>query len=234
MKRTTSRVLSLNEWFNNGVILRGYASFPERLREELTCRQLPLSFDYLHPQPSHLLDLTLRDFFSKPGQSPATRATLPTITRPQLLPAAHHLVYFPPQLALSQLLPDGTDNLHCPGAPYNRRLWAGGSIKLAPHIKLMLDGSRAVCIEGIRDLIVKGPPGEEKIIVRVERQIGLVREHETEEDIRKRVWNDGQDIGAHTSLVETRNLVFMRDKSPTQLDQDKAKFSQASKMIRCV
>ncbi|KAL4917920.1 hypothetical protein BDW62DRAFT_210844 [Aspergillus aurantiobrunneus] len=204
-----------------------------RLYPELTCRQTPLFFDYLYPQQSHLLDLTLRDLFPKIGSFSPAQTTLPAITRSSPLPPAHHLVYFPPQVTLTQLLADGTDTLHYPGAPFNRRLWAGGRVIFAATNRLLLDGSRAVCVEGIRDVIVKGRSGEEKIIVKIERQIGTVQEEETESDIRKRIWRDDEDLGAHVSVIENRDLVFMRDKTADQLDQDKARFSQASKTIKC-
>ena len=98
----------------------------------------------------------------------------------------------------------------------------------------MLSGHRAVCIEGIRDVIVKGQKGEEKIFVNIERRINTVGEDETENDIRKRIWrSDSKDMGEHASVVEDRTLVFMRDKTADQLDQDKANFSQVSKTIKC-
>lgn len=97
----------------------------------------------------------------------------------------------------------------------------------------MLSGHRAVCIEGIRDVIVKGQQGEEKIFVKIERQINTVGEGETENDIRKRIWrSDNKDMGEHAPVVEGRNLMFMRDKTADQLDRDKAKFSQVSKTIK--
>ncbi|KAL4787775.1 hypothetical protein BJX76DRAFT_317620 [Aspergillus varians] len=232
MKKPTSRLLGLNNRLSSSGAVRGHASFPRRLSQELTCRQLPFFFDYLHPQPSHLLDLTLTDLFPELDSSSQTQATLPTIARPLQLPPAHHLVYFPPQVPLSQLLADGTDTLHSPGAPFNRRLWAGGRLKLAATNKLLLDGSRAVCIERIRDVIVKGQPGEEKIIVKIERQIGTVGEEEIGSGIKERIWSDGEDMSAHASVIENRDLVFMRDKTTDQLDQDKAKFSQASRIVK--
>ncbi|KAL4926112.1 uncharacterized protein BDV17DRAFT_283559 [Aspergillus undulatus] len=213
--------------------VRGYASFSERLHQELTGRKLPLNFDYLHPQPSHLLNLTLTHLFPKPDSSSQIQTNLSTVTRPPQLPPAHHLVYFPPQVTLSQLLPDGTDTLHFPGKPFNRRLWAGGSVRFADTKKLLLDGSRAVCIEGIREVIVKGQPGDEKIIVRIGRHIDTVREEETEIDLRKRIWDEVEDAGAHAPVIETRDLVFMRDKTTDQLAQDKAAFFQASRTIKC-
>lgn len=235
-KATITRPLGLANQRRNSCARRGYASsLPERLYQDLTSRQLPLFFDYLHPQPSHLLDLTLTGLFPNLDTFPRTQTTLPTISRPSPLPPAHHLVYFPPQVTPSQLLPDGTDTLHSPGAPFNRRLWVGGGVKFADTNKLMLSGHRAVCIEGIRDVIVKGQQGEEKIFVKIERQMNTVGEGETENDIRKRIWrSDNKDMGEHAPVVEGRNLVFMRDKTADQLDRDKAKFSQVSKTIKCV
>lgn len=231
-----SRPLGVATRRGNFCARRGYASsLPECLYQDLTSRQLPLFFDYLHPQPSHLLDLTLTGLFPKLDAFSQTQTTLPTIIRPSPLPPAHHLVYFPPQVTPSQLLPDGTDTLHSPGAPFNRRLWVGGGVRFAATNKLMLSGRRAVCIEGIRDVIVKGQQGEEKIFVKIERQINTVGEGETENDIRKRIWrNNNKDMGEHAPVVEDRNLVFMRDKTADQLDRDKAKFSQVSKTIKCV
>ncbi|RDW61915.1 uncharacterized protein DSM5745_10587 [Aspergillus mulundensis] len=229
--KKASHIYSLGNSLGNASAVQGYASFPERLHHELTSRQLPLFFDYLQPQQSHLLNLTLTDLFPK-SDLLSPRTTLPTIARPSHLPPAHHLVYFPPQVTLSQLLADGTDTLHTPGAPFNRRLWAGGGIKFAVTNKLRLDGGRAVCIERIRDVMIKGQTGEEKIIVRIERQIGTVQEEETEHEIRKRVWSDGENMEAHTSILENRDLVFMRDKTADQLVQDKASFSQTRRMIK--
>lgn len=233
MKKATSHFRRSRYWLRYACARRSYTSFPERLHHELTCRQLPLFFDYLQPQPSHLLDLTLKDLFPKLDVFPQSQ-TLPTIARPSYLPPAHHLVYFPPQVTLSQLLADGTDILHAPGPPFNRRLWAGGRVRLAVNNKLSLNGGRAVCIEGIRDVIVKGRPGDEKIIVKIERQIGTVQENETEQEIRNRIWSDGEYMKADASIVENRDLVFMRDKTVNQLDEDKAKFSQAPRTIKCV
>ncbi|KAL4996264.1 hypothetical protein BDV10DRAFT_187352 [Aspergillus recurvatus] len=232
MKKATSHLGGLRHWLWNGRAVRGYASFAERLHHELTCRQLPLFFDYLQPQPSHLLDLTLTDLFPKLDPPLRTQTTLPTIARPFYLPPAHHLVYFPPQVTLSQLLADGTDTLHAPGAPFNRRLWAGGRVRFAVNNKLLLNGGRAACIERIRDVMVKGQLGDEKIIVKIERQIGVVQEEETEQEIRDRIWSDGEDMKAGASIVENRDLVFMRSKTTAQLDEDKAKFPQVFRTIK--
>ncbi|KAJ0423389.1 hypothetical protein BJY00DRAFT_50839 [Aspergillus carlsbadensis] len=232
MNGIISRVLCSTKRPGSTDLIRAYSSFSERLHDELTSRQLPLFFDYLHPQPSHLLNLTLTDLFPTGELSTKIHRSLPSRTRSSHLPAGHHLVYFPPQVTLSELLPDGTDTLHTPGSPFNRRLWAGGSVKFSTTSRLLLDGGRAVCVEGIRNVVVKGPPGEEKTIVKIERRIDAVREGEAESDVRKRIWTTGEDDKAHTSIVENRDLVFMRDKTPVQLSQDKTEFSGASRKIK--
>ncbi|KAL3481869.1 hypothetical protein BJX99DRAFT_132516 [Aspergillus californicus] len=211
---------------------RAYSSFSESLHQKLTSRKLPLSFDYLSPQPSHLLNLTLTDLLPNSTFSSRTQNDLPCISRPAHLPPGHHIVYFPPQVTPSQLLPDGTDALHTPGPPFNRRLWAGGSVKFSATRNLLLDGSRAVCIEEIRDVIVKGQPGEEKIIVKIQRQIDTVQEEESVDDVRRRIWCDIEDEGAHACIIENRDLVFMREKTANQLEQDKARFSHAPRSVK--
>ncbi|KAL2848465.1 hypothetical protein BJY01DRAFT_233907 [Aspergillus pseudoustus] len=233
MSRATLRFLLSNRRLGTVDSIRNHSSFSKLLHDELTSRQLPLFFDYLHPQPSHLLDLTLTDLFPLAGSFAERRRTLHASTRPSHLPAGHHLVYFPPQVTLSELLPDGTDTLHTPGSPFNRRLWAGGSVRLSAVNPLLLDGNRAVCIEIIRDVVVKGRPGEENIVVKIERRIGAVQEGEEERDVRRRISGTDEGMGAYTSILETRDLVFMRDKSPEQLKQDKAGFSQVSRTIKC-
>ncbi|EEH49798.1 uncharacterized protein PADG_05877 [Paracoccidioides brasiliensis Pb18] len=189
------------------------------LRNELTQRRLPLFYDYLSPQQSHLLNLSLDDFIPTSGSTSANNGNataLPSsVLDPRPLPAGHHLVYFPPHVPSSQLLPDGTDTLHYPGPPFNRRMWAGGWVRFyndGNDEPLLLNGQRAVCIEGIRDVSVKGKDGEEKVFVAVERRVAVVREGEEEEEIRGRVWTVGEEEKGDAVVVERRNLVFMRDR----------------------
>lgn len=203
----------------------------ERLRHELTTRKLPFSYDYLHPQPSHLLNLTLADLLpsSKSCETQKVPA-LPSIRTPS--PLAHHLIYFPPQVTLSQLLPDGTDILHTPGDPFNRRLWAGGNIRF-PGRELLLDGSRAVCIESIRNVTVKGREGEEKVIVTIERRIGTVAEDEDAAETWRRIWTEDESLAGEASVVENRDLIFMRAKSAEQIQADREQFGLPSRIIKC-
>ncbi|KAF3407485.1 Derlin-1 [Talaromyces pinophilus] len=139
------------------------------------------------------------------------------------MPSGHHLVYFPPQVTLSQLLPDGTDILHTPGEPFNRRLWAGGKITFpqlgAESSNLLLNGQRAVCVENIDNVDVHGSEGNEKILVTIDRRFTEVHEHEDETQIRARVASNGSEV-----LVEKRTLFFMRDLDlEQQIERDRRK-----------
>ncbi|CAG8304546.1 unnamed protein product [Penicillium salamii] len=207
---------------------RGYASLSDRLYHELTTRSLPLTYDYLHPQPSHLLNLTLRDLLPSP---PPVDTTLPSIRNPSPLPVGHHLIYFPPQVTLSQLLPDCTDTLHTPGEPFNRRLWAGGNLRF-PAPSPFLDGSRAVCLESIRNVVVKGREGDEKVIVTIERRVGNVPEQESAEQTRKRIWTENEADAGESSVIENRDLIFMRLKTSTQIEADKAQFGEPARIVK--
>ncbi|KAI9677639.1 MAG: hypothetical protein M1817_006594 [Caeruleum heppii] len=192
------------------------------LRHELLNRRLPLIYDYLSPQPSHLLSLSLADFL--PAVTPTSSLVLPSTKVRTPLPQSHHIIYFPPQVPSSHLLPDGTDPLQSPGPPFVRRMWAGGEVTFHPRQEIHLDGSRAVCVERISDVNVKGSrEGEEKIFVGIERRIGVVDEDIPEEDVRERfpkmkgqgdsVTREGNDRALeNAAIVERRTLVFMRDR----------------------
>lgn len=85
-----------------------------------------VSQDILSPTQSHLLSLTLQPYI--PFPLPLARDTLPQ---------GHHLVYFPtaavPESRLDQ---DGTETTYNPGAPFNRRMWAGGHVEWAKEVDL--------------------------------------------------------------------------------------------------
>ncbi|PGH05964.1 hypothetical protein AJ79_06653 [Helicocarpus griseus UAMH5409] len=198
------------------------------LRNELTTRRLPLAYDYLTPQQSHLLNLSLSGFISPPPHPSTSNnaTTLPSTHRnPPLMPPGHHLVYFPPQIPSSHLLPDGTDTLHYPGPPFNRRLWAGGYVRFyggkgaGGSGPLRLNGQRAVCLEGIRDVTIKGREGEEKVFVAVERRVAAVEEGEQEEEVRRRVWTEDEKEAGDAVVVERRDLVFLRDREIEGVDE---------------
>lgn len=221
----------LRRFVPRGSQLRTITSLSERLHNDLTTRRLPLTFDYLQPQPSHLLNLTLSGLLAQSSDKNDLQTSLPSIANPKPLPVGHHLIYFPPQVTLSQLLPDGTDVLHTPGEPFNRRLWAGGNLKFLKPGPL-LDGSRAVCIESIRNVTVKGREGEEKVIVTIERRVGTVSEEETETQTFNRIWKEDDANPGDSELVENRDLIFMRPKTAEQIQMDKAEFTKPGRVVR--
>ncbi|KAK1971885.1 hypothetical protein LY78DRAFT_743428 [Colletotrichum sublineola] len=120
-----------------------------------TSKKVP---DHLSPTPSHLLNLLFSDIFPSPGSSSSSKATPPnfhmSLSPVISLPQGHHLVYFPLQTPPSGLMPDGTDPDHCPGAPFTRRLWAGGEVHFREdwEDELRLDGRPVECTESVDDV----------------------------------------------------------------------------------
>ncbi|EFE32351.1 uncharacterized protein ARB_00874 [Trichophyton benhamiae CBS 112371] len=207
--------------------MRALATAPalSSIEGELVRRRLPLIYDYLSPQPSHLLSLSLDSLnVSTPGSSasPESQWRLPSITRPVPMPRGHHLIYFPPQVPSSELLPDGCDELHSPGQPYNRRMWAGGSVRFFGDGGPLLTGQRAVCVEGIREVNIKGKEGDEKIFVGIERRVATVDEHESDDAVRSRVWTQSEEEQGASMVIERRNLVFMRDRTSKEIEAAKS------------
>jgi hypothetical protein len=208
------------------------------LAHELKSRPLNITYDYLCPTPSHLLDISLWDFLPStcyPKYFNTNNPVLPHIAplpqhrhKPHPLHQGHHLVYFPPPIPHHDLLPDGTDTLHSPHSPtpFTRRLWAGGSVAFnaSSTSRLYLDGARAACIEGIQDVTIKGKAGNEKVFVHIERRYGYVNPSPGgrarcedggigEEEVIERVWH-----GEQAAVVERRNLVFLRAWENTKVD----------------
>jgi hydroxyacyl-ACP dehydratase HTD2-like protein with hotdog domain len=210
------------------------------LREGLLRHRATAIFDNLTPTPSHLLNIVLSDYLPQSCwpkhfdiASPRLPATIPG-TNAQPLPQGHHLVYFAPQLAGSQLLSDGTDPAHSPGAPWSRRMWAGGSVSFVKGWEegLKLDGRRAVCVESVEEFKVKGKNGKagadgeandmltekDKIFVDVVRRYGRVKRDRELEGKAKAVPGKGyvgdKDAINSTKLApaieEVRTLVFMQ------------------------
>jgi hypothetical protein len=211
-----------------------HSSTLSNLHHELTSRPLNITYDYMSPTPSHLLTTSLSDFFSNgsfPESSTPTPEKLPYIYHretghlPVPLPKGHHSVYFPTAVPQRTLLPDGTDVLHSPTTPtsFTRRLWAGGSLKFncTADNNLYLDGTRAVCIEAIKDVVIKGPQGHEKVFVHIERKIAHVfpliggerqfnDAYINEQDIVQRLHSGGE-----AAVIERRELVFIRGDEKT-------------------
>ena len=180
-----------------------------QLELELKGRIFPDIHDYLSPQPSCLLDLTLEDFLA-PGTFPAHR---PPATLGQPLPHGHHLVYFATPTTASELLPDGTDTLHSPGEPFTQRLWAGGRVTF-PHRKIPLfDGQKATLQERIADVRVTGSGESEKVFVGIDRRIVPLQKGGNEAWKRVLQQSPEPEELELAFVAERRDLCFMRDKT---------------------
>ena len=155
------------------------------------------------------------------------------------LPIPHHLIYFEPTKPASSMLPDGTNPDQSPGPPYTRRMWAGGHVLYNPTNPLVLDGSRGVCAEFIRTVQSKGKDGDEKLFVRIERRLARASEDEIaelaaaegdeevrntlEHRVRQRLWRDSDTDLGPCSVIETRNIVFLRPRSKEEAAAESAR-----------
>jgi hydroxyacyl-ACP dehydratase HTD2-like protein with hotdog domain len=106
-----------------------------------------------------------------------------------------------------------------------------------------MDGSRAVCAEFIRSATIKGNAPDEKVFVEVERRIAKATESELQQSaeiaseslsgnadshlltnlqhrVRQRLWRDREEDFGPSSIVETRNIVFMRANSSSRTSPD--------------
>ncbi|KAI4179340.1 MAG: hypothetical protein L6R41_007903 [Letrouitia leprolyta] len=160
----------------------------------MTSRKLPSIIDNSHQTASKLLYTTVHDAF---GQG-----LHPFDAKHQLM-RGYHLVYFPPNTPLSSLLPDGTDPLHSPGPPFNRRMWAGGEIFFNETIPLGGKERALTCHEHVEGIEVKSKAGREMVFVTINRRIMMGEET--------------RDVGLKAAIVEKRKLVFMEDR-PQPID----------------
>ncbi|PBP15376.1 hypothetical protein BUE80_DR013887 [Diplocarpon rosae] len=223
------------------------------LHKQLTSRPVHRTIDRFTSTPWHLLNVTLAAVLPPscypPGFSPsdlvASYEFAESRQQEVLLPQSYHLVYFPPAVLSSGLLPDGTDSLHSPGPPFERRLWAGGSLtfNLSEESQLRLNTNRlAHCAEDVTNVRIRGTEGDEKVFVSVRRQIGVDPDREVKHEPwarRKAALRDlGRDPFDRDSanlgtlgLVETRELVFMRGKSREEAREDVEKVSKVVKPL---
>ncbi|KAK4570060.1 hypothetical protein LTR86_003030 [Recurvomyces mirabilis] len=234
---TTTRCLRA-QWMRRSVLrapsARWQSSF-SHLEKEMIERKIPPIFDDLTPQSSYRLNTTLADFLS----DVTPPAVLPPTEPAQVLPIPHHLIYFEPTKRQSQMLADGTNPDQSPGDPFVRRMWAGGHVLYNHGNPLTLDSGRAVCAEFIRSVTVKGKPGEEKLFVRIERRLARATKEEMqllgpaqtdmseketlEHRVRQRLWRDKDTDFGPCSILENRNIVFMRSRSKEEAARDTEK-----------
>lgn len=219
LRQSTSRVpiFLANRWQST---IADYS----QLQTEMPSRKLPILYDDLTTRNAHNLNVSLASFLPKDWLSPdAYEGPLPLSNYKYHLAPAWHLVYFNPALPASRLLPDGTDPNQSPGEPFVRRMWAGGQVRFNPEkdasgsrIALKLDGNRYACVEGIRNVTIKGKPGSEKIFVGIERRFGPAGS-DGEEAIRSRLWSTDEEEFKEAVVIERRNIVFMRERTPEEL-----------------
>ena len=74
-------------------------------------------------------------------------------------------------------------------------------------------------MEGIRDVTIKGKPGQEKVFVGIERRIGDASQATSEEEIRGRLWAEKEEDFAGADIVEKRNIVFMYERTQEELEK---------------
>lgn len=203
------------------VSARRWTSDFSHLRAELQARKLPILYDEVVPRATHSLNISLAQFIPDNWLPNSTfEDGLPTPSSSLDLPPSHHLVYFNPALPPSKLLPDGTDPSQSPGDPFVRRMWAGGNVRWNKPVKV--NGERYACVEGIRDVTIKGKPGQEKVFVGIERRVGIAGSR-GEEEIRARLWADNEEDFAGADIVERRNIVFMYERTAEELEKTKQK-----------
>ena len=175
--------------------------------------------DYFHVLPARLLQATLADFLPSGNNTvlPDGRLIFPAHIYP-----GYHLAYFANPTQLSTLLPDGTDPLHSPGPPFDKRMWAGGQVYFTRTPLWFSKGSHH-CSERIIDVQLKGRDDEEKVFVQIERTIFPGRYPfdplEKNRFRSTRGWSDAtrerRDWQPIPDIKEERTLVFMRDNRRT-------------------
>lgn len=242
---TTTKLLLLRRRTTSAAARRHSSTFAH-LTQSLQSRRLPPIYSDLTPASSHALGTTLSAYLPPHWTTSSPTTALPpnSVGAPLLprsapalpLPLAHHLVYFNPVIPADKLLHDGTDPLQSPGAPFVRRMWAGGYVKFAREGGQgpVLDGGRWVCVEGIRDVAVKGQEGEEKVFVGIERRVGRAAEREEGEDaVRERLWAKREEEWGEASLIERRNIVFMRGRTTEEAKAEVERAKGKMLLRRC-
>ncbi|KAI1090860.1 hypothetical protein F5B19DRAFT_298199 [Rostrohypoxylon terebratum] len=173
------------------------------IKKKMLARPPQITRDVMSPTNSTLLNIVLADHL--PLKCRDVNLNVGKVSPTHRLPEGHHLVYFPLQRTTSKLCPDGTDPYHSPGAPFDKRMWAGGSIEF--NRAFLLNSAPAECREIIEDVTAKGLVGQEKIFVTVRRDYNLVSDLKDDEPPEE------------PRIRERRKLVFMRglDKNQAQL-----------------
>jgi hypothetical protein len=190
----------------------------ELLRAELIARNLPYIWDQVDYRNSDKLITTLASYVPLSWLDAPTTVTRTgdACNSSRYMAPSFHLVYFNPVFPTHLLLPDGTDPSQSPGEPFVRRMWAGGRVRFNPDQRMQMLNKWSVCVEGIRDVIIKGPPGTEKVFVGVERRM-FDSTHLNRQDWHTAIWPEDENDVFGAAIVERRNLVFMRERTREEL-----------------
>jgi hydroxyacyl-ACP dehydratase HTD2-like protein with hotdog domain len=212
IQRLTKRPIQLSP-------TRSYATdtpswFPA-MRTALLSRPGTLQHERISALPSEKLTTALSSFF------PAPWNLSPTPTHP-FLPTGHHLIWFNANLATHELLPDGTDALHSPPAPFVRRMWAGGEVRVSPAYFSRENGftmgAVVSCMERIKDVRVSGQQAASKVFVTIERRFARAGVEEDETMIQSTTFRSQTELQeelqkGETLITEERNLVFLTERT---------------------
>lgn len=195
--------------------------------------------DSLSPRPSTCLSQALRDHlppicrdksYDDPVVSRLVKSPPPRVVPRPKVPQGHHLVYCPPDVSNCVLMSDGTEKKFCPGPPFVRRLWVGGSLKFAPEwSSATLDHRPFYCLEHIDEPTLKlgSLPGKEGVSVEIKRTYLLDRAQLEE------LYGLGKSSKA-PPIEETRELLFLRqpDSAPPPLAETTTKTTKATTVTR--
>jgi hydroxyacyl-ACP dehydratase HTD2-like protein with hotdog domain len=211
-------------------------------------RELPLERDSIDNQTEKKLDNTLASFFPRGWHAlpSPTRKPTPTAAMPNTI--GEHLIFCNPIVADDKLLPDGTDQLHSPGGSFVRRMWAGGAVRVNKSLYFDANAGWAsnkhiLCSERIKDVRLRGYGEKEKIFLTIERKFARYDPiFQAIQDSRHkprrgpslavslkekmRDWNEA-------FLTEDRNIVFMHERSPEELEDIKAGRMAPVKYLQC-
>lgn len=215
-----------------GTLTRRHQSSWSHLEIELPQRLIPPVFEDMSNHKSYRLDVILADLLPD--------SVAPLIPSParlkRELPLAHHICYFEPSRQVSQMLPDGTNPDHSPGDAFPRRMWAGGRVAWNLRNPLRLDSETAVSAEFIRSVSIKGRKGDEKVFVEIERRLAKATAdeqsqlvdianttapqqafEELQHRVRQRLWRDSDSDFGPASIIDTRNIVFLQERTKVAL-----------------
>ncbi|KAM7204965.1 hypothetical protein V8F33_001206 [Rhypophila sp. PSN 637] len=218
---TTSSSTSNNNGDSSSTQL-DLSEYMERAKAEFSSRfpQPRLLGDRIDVKPSHCLSRallnhlpaeclpsqkfvvphwTIWDYKSKGRDGEPILGLEKTNRKGETLPQGHHLLYFPPT---GELMSDGAEKDLCPGPPFVRRLWLGGSLKFSHEI--LFDPARIwFCLEdvGSPTMSANSLPGKESVSVQIKRHYFANQNDSV---------NPRDSVKRVVSLEETRELLFLR------------------------